>query len=210
MTGLTVDPIKALAALRDTPLWLLVALAGCSYVVGISAVVPLQYQQWAFLGCKCFVILAFCRAVYVVSGKSFTVWWRIKRTRLNFSIDDRLSFWNVDKQSDGWLVTQFRINFAAKNLTDKAIYFTKARIIKPRGLGEVLYTNLTVSDERISSSGSARRKTPVIFADSRADVQVMVIVMGRPRTKTHHLDIVAGLADEDGRESKLRTKLRKV
>jgi hypothetical protein len=205
------DYTKALSALKDLPLWLLAAAAACSFVASSSAVLSPQYQGWAHLAGVCFSIVAAFRGAFL-GAKFIKEWWgkreerRNERKQLYTILDDRQSFWYVSKQSDGSMLTQVRLHFTAKNLTSADITLSKFRLISPKMHGDVLYNEVTI---RETDAGIRGQKLAHISPNHNAAVQAMIIVQGEPDPPKGRLDVIAGIADDRGREFRMKVALGK-
>jgi hypothetical protein len=213
MSGSLEPFTRALNVLKDTPLWLLIGSAGFLLLFplfpGASDLLSSPWPGLIRLAGIFFAILAACH-VGSVLAPDVRAWWaeREGRRTLYLTLNDNRSFWQVSKQQDGSMVTQFALHFMAKNRTSAPLHLLKVRVIRPRVRGEALTGLVFVRDVHRNVYGSAEVNGSHIPADGLLPVSANILIRGTPTQKEGKLKTIVGIADENGNETRATFNLR--
>jgi hypothetical protein len=205
---------NALNALKDLPLWLLTAVAAWLLLVPVfpsaGELLPPPYLGWTRLAGYFFALLAVCRfgSVLIPVARAWCASRKAPRT-LHLTPEDHQSFWHVEKQPDGSLVTQFELRFMAKNLTNVPLYLLRARLIRPKIRGELIQDMILVRHARQNVYGSAHASGHYIPPNGLLPISVGIYIRGTPKqTTARMMRVLVGVTDADGNETRIKLDLK--
>jgi hypothetical protein len=204
---------KALAVLKDVPLWLLTAVAAFLLVFpllpGAGDLLPPTALSWIRIAGALFAILAACRLGNILIPAVRAIWLRREERRtFHLTLNDSQSFWSVAKQPDGSVVTQFALRFMAKNRTTAPLYLLKSRVIRPKLRGEAIQDLVLVRAIEENLYGSAEVTGNYIPAAGLLPISVTILIRGKPKQTTGRLKMVIGVTDESGNETRVKLSLK--
>jgi hypothetical protein len=209
------DPVGTgktiLDTLKDTPLWLLTGVTLCFFVVpfvpGADQSIPPVAFGWMRIAGTIFFVLSLCRLGSIIIPITKTrIEQRASAATLYLTFHDQQSFWHISKQPDGSYVTQFALRFTARNLTDTPIHLLKARIIKPRLFGETLNSMVHTQQVESNFSGAGYHIPP----HGLAPISASLLFRARPRQRSGRMNVLLGVSDDRGRETKVSISVRNV
>jgi hypothetical protein len=203
---------KALAVLKDVPLWLLTAIAAFlllfPFLPGAGALLRAPALSWIGIAGILFAILAVCRLGNILIPAIRAMWLREERRTFHLTLNDSQSFWSVAKQPDGSVVTQFVLRFMAKNRTTAPLYLLKSRVIRPKLRSEAMQDLVLVRAIEENLYGSAGVTGNYIPAAGLLPISVTILIRGKPKQTTGRLKMVIGVTDESGNETRVKLSLK--
>jgi hypothetical protein len=205
---------KFVTALKDLPLWLLIALAIVAdvlfFVPGVKGQLPKEFGPWLVIAVVLCNILAISRAVSLVvraaHGLSVA---RAARRTFHMSPDERQSFWATARQRDDSTTTQIVVRFTAKNLTDAPLGLVSVRLIRPKIRGEIVHADVMVRAVDSDLYGGVAHSGHRIPAKDILPATTSIIIRGVPKKAPGGtLALALGITDEDGNEQYLKLALK--
>ncbi len=205
---------KFIMALKDVPLWLLIALAIVADVLFFLPVVksqlPKEFDSWLVVAVVLFNILAISRAISLVARAVHGLGMaRAARRTFHLSSDGMQSFWATVRQEDDSTTTQIVVRFAAKNLTDAPLGLMSVRLIKPKIRGEIVHTDVMVRAVDSNLYGDVAHSGHRVPAKDILPATTSIIIRGVPRqVPGGTLTLALGITDENGNEQHLKLALK--
>lgn len=204
---------KALAVLKDVPLWLLSGLAvAAGILLWIPGLVPLAVRLWFIGGGITFGVLAVARAIEMLLER-IPAWKKMRNERRRFHVTAEVqqSFWSSAKQADGSIVTQVVARLTVKNRTDEALGLSRVRLIKPRVRGEVVHEDVSVRAVGRNMYGTAAHSGYLIPPKMVLPASASVMIRGVPwRKPKNEIRVKIGISDDEGYEQIVVLKMRVI
>jgi hypothetical protein len=204
---------KALAVLKDVPLWLLGGLAvAAGILLWIPGLVPLAVRLWFIGGDITFGVLAVARAIEMLLER-IPAWKKMRNERRRFHVTAEVqqSFWSSARQADGSIVTQVVARLTVKNRTDEALGLSRVRLIKPRVRGEVVHEDVSVRAVDRNMYGTAAHSGYLIPPKMVLPASASVMIRGVPwRKPKNEIRVKIGISDDEGYEQIVVLKMRVI
>jgi hypothetical protein len=203
---------RFLSAIKEFPLWLLVAAAVTFILVleipGLGRAIPNEARSWVLILAVLFTALAGCRFVSILIS-TFRAHLVARETRRTFHLTPiaHECRWGGMQQRDGSMTTQISGGFMAKNRTDAPLYLLKVRLAKPR-FGELIQETLLIQSTRGREYGSAHVSGNFIPPGAPLPVAITLLFKGLPRRTTGDLNATLSFADEEGNEQRVKLTLK--
>lgn len=205
---------KILSALKDLPLWILVALAAVANVLFFIPVVkgqlPKEFGPWLLVAVVLSNILAISRGISVVvnMGYNFRAA-RIARRTLHLSPEGGQSFWATIRQKDDSTTTQVVVRFLVKNLTEAPLGLVAVRLIRPKIPGEIVHADVMMRAVDNRMYGTTAHSGHRVPGKEILPATATIIIRGMPKQSPGEiLPITLGVMDDEGNEQRLKLRLK--
>jgi hypothetical protein len=203
---------RTLDAIKEWPLWMLVAIAlSLTVLVAVpdfrnlaspttgTALVYAAIVAWIF-------VLA--RAAKPITETVLTyLHYREKSRYFLVTAIEPQCHWGVSKQTDGSYVTQIAVNCMVKNRSTQPLHVMKARVIKPRIRGEVLPGLVVTRAPNAAVYGTPHVSGSYIGAGQTLPVGCTLLIRGIPRQKAGPLRATIEIEDADGHRERVKVLL---
>ncbi len=198
--------------LKDWPLWLFTAIALTltvfSAVPGFRQLVSPATTHAVAFGAIAAWIFAGCRAV-APGIRAFHAYRAASAARVQFVVTpvEHQCIWAMAKQKDGSTVTQVSGHFLVSNRTDERLYFTTARLVRPKIRGEELPGLLTIRALDSNMHGTAGVSGYFVPPKATLPASATILFRGMPRQKSGVMRAVIEFADANGHRERVNLKL---
>lgn len=209
------DPITAaLAALKPPAkysFWVLLSLAiadsGILHLSSLAGSLPaewivgLQILEWfLWVAVSIFAIVLFVKLLKT----------KQESHKLGVTFPSpHTHIWHEPKQRDGSINTQIIADVLVKNLTDNPLGLSSVRLIKPRIEGPLLHGWALIKERNSPYSSTTMGTGTKISPNDSNPVNLHVIIgasLGLTELGKESIEVILGLIDEDGYETKVKTK----
>ena len=201
------------SAFKESPLWLLVAIA---LSLTVLCVTP-QFRQlvtptaggWVLFATIVAWILVLCRA----ASPALQVWNSHKeqsKARVKFVITpvEHQCFWGIAKQPDGSFVTQISGHFMVKNRTTEPLYLMKATLARPKIVGEVLPGLLTMQSTNSRMHGTAHVSGNFLPPSATLPIASTILIRGVPEQQAGVMDAIIEIIDANANKERVKVTLK--
>ncbi len=189
-------------AIKGWPLWLLVAVAlgltALAFVPAFGALVPAPYTPLLW-----FAVLMAWIVVATKSVSHLPAWWSGREARhaaqMKFVATpiEHQSFWAIAKQADGSYTTQVCVRCMVKNRMGEPLHLLKAKIIKPKIIGEELPGLVTMQAPDSNMHGTAHVSGYNIPAGMTLPASATILFRGMPNQRSGPMAAVIEFQDAD-------------
>lgn len=178
------DPEKILQSLRDTPLFVLAAVAAAAWVVlavpSVMGVDPSSvgeaWRVYAYWAAVAFSALSVARMLNVTGAAALRAWADAKAgQRLSFNAAPSLASVNNSKQHDGTYTTQIVIDIDVVNHSGDVVTFAGATLVRPRVPPHRL---LHVSASVLTQASGRNQQPNAMLPHSTARVRLHALMRG--------------------------------
>ena len=206
---------RVLGAIKEWPLWLLVAIAlSLSVILAVPDFRGLIFP--AVVPLICLVVVAWIFVIARAAKPTFdaiSAYRKHREERRHFFISpiEQQCHWGISKQADGSYITQFSARCLIKNRSRELLYPTNARVIRPRIRGEVIPNpTIFIEGRDRRTYGSAGISGNYIPRGGTRPVSCVIMIRGRPRQKSGPMLATIEIADADGHHERVKTRFQYV
>jgi hypothetical protein len=207
--------IKVLIAIRDFPLWVLVAAAlsltifvyvpnfnelvspATNNAISFAAIVA-----WIFAGARGSVSL-----IEIVRSHRDS---REANRRFYVTSVDSQCHWSVSRQSDGSLVTQISAHLMVKNRAAEPLHVMSVRVFKPTIRGETLPGLVVTRGQQGREYGTPYVSGNFIRPGETLPVAATILIRGVPRQREGTMHATLDVLDADGHRERVKVELRRI
>lgn len=204
---------KALAVLKDLPLWLLCGLAvAAGILLRIPSLVTPPIRPWLIAGGITLGVLAVARAIAMLFEQK-PVWKKLRDERRRFYVapEPQQSFWSSAKQADDSIVTQVVARLTVKNRTEEPLGLLHVRLVKPIVRGEVIHEDVTIRAADRNIYGSAAHSGYLIPPKMILPASASIMIRGIPwREPKGEVAVKIAISDDEGYEQTVAFKMRVI
>jgi len=203
---------RTLDAIKEWPLWMLVAIAlSLSVVIAVpdfrnlaspttaTALFYVTIVAWIF-------VLARATRPATEAVLTYLRYREQSRYFLVTPIEPQCH-WGVSKQTDGSYVTQVSVDCMVKNRSTQPLHVMKARIIKPRIKGEILPGLVVTRAQHANVYGTPHVSGNYIGPGQTLPVSCTLLIRGVPRQKTGTMLAIIEIEDADGHRERVKMLL---
>lgn len=202
---------RALSAIKDWPLWLLVAIA---LALTVFVAVPAFRELASPVSTSAVLFAATAAWIFAVARAAAPIAEAVRnhlkqRATHHFVVTpiDHQCHWGVAKQRDGSFVTQLAINCMVKNRSEGQLYIMNARAIRPKIKGEVL-PGLVMTEGQEGNFGTPHIGGNHISGGRTLPVTCTLLIRGVPKQKSGAMHATIEFQDADGHRERFKVVLR--
>lgn len=120
--------------------------------------------------------------------------------------------WGVSTQPDGTVVTQVAAHFLVKNRTDAPLHLLRARLLKPKIVGEVLQDLVIIRVEHGREYGTGYAAGSNVHPcnvppHGILPISIINLIRGAPRQRSGMIAATLAISDDEGNEQYVTTEL---
>lgn len=203
-------------ALKDIPLWVLLAFTGASLAVvflpNLIGPFSSEYQPWFRVAAILFTALTTFKILAATTTSLYTLY-RSSRPKKVFHLspDTTNCNWSVSKQPDNSFVTQIIIDALVKNQTSTSIGLVAVHLLKPRMSGEVVHSDVIVRHAEGTVYGTAMHSGHRIPGGAALPARLSLMIRGTPReNQSKPLAVTVRVVDDEDNSQRLSVTCRSL
>jgi hypothetical protein len=201
---------RILAAIKEWPLWTLVAVA---LSLSVMLAVP-DFRGLLFPSVTILIFVVVVAWIFVVARAAQPIYdavsahRRHREEKRHFFVSpvEAQSHWGFSKQPDGSYITQLSLHCLVTNRSARPLYPTTARLIRPKIKGEALPNPIFIASPEGGTFGTAAISRNYIQPGGTLPISVLIMVRGRPKQKDGPMHATIDIDDADGHRERIRVR----
>jgi hypothetical protein len=202
---------RTLAAIKEWPLWLLVAIAGSLTVLVVVPdfrnLAPASATALVYCTIVAWIFVCARAAKPIIDAILAYIRHREKRRHFVLTAIDQQCRWGVSRQTDGSYVTQLAFECMVKNRSTEPLHIMKAKVIKPKIRGEVLPRLVGTRAPNASTYGTPHISGHHIGAGQTLPIACTILIRGQPKQTNGPIRAIIEIEDADGHRERIKLVL---